>query len=92
MSTHVENSGNERALKDFGQVQFGAGYGLISLKQQERKQTSRKHIDFVTESAFLDERLPGIQLYQQQLQHNLCATENRFCCRYITPCLYFSAN
>lgn len=38
-------------------MQFGAWYTLISLKQQERKQTSRKHIDFVTEAAFCGEDL-----------------------------------
>lgn len=36
----------------FGQVQFGACYSLISLKQPDSEQTSRKPIDFVTEAAF----------------------------------------
>lgn len=45
----MENVGT---LKEFGQVQFGMWYSLISLKQQESKQTSRKPIDFVTKAAF----------------------------------------
>lgn len=38
--------------KTLGQMKFGACYSLISLKQQQSMQTSRKPIDFVTEAAF----------------------------------------
>lgn len=83
--------------KKFGQVQFGARCSLISLKQQASKQTSRKSHWFCDRGCFLwsslDGCLPGIQLYQQQVWHNLSATENRFCCCYITlwsHCFCFS--
>lgn len=49
----IDTEGELKKKKKYSeQVRFGACYSLISLKQQQSKQTSRRPIDFVAEAAF----------------------------------------